>query len=128
MYATDPWRYRKPLLERAWVLQKQCLSVRAIQFGVDQVSWVCRKKECSELQRAVDPCDRSGRPLALFARVADPNTRPLSPWSNANQHWEILLSYYRKRRLRSCKDRPYALQGLSSEIAKERGWHMAHGL
>jgi hypothetical protein len=76
IYVTDPRRYRKPLLERAWVLQEQCLSARTIQFGVNQVSWVCRTKECSELQRAVDPCDRSGRPLALFAQSADPNIYP----------------------------------------------------
>jgi hypothetical protein len=128
MYATDPWRYRKPLLERVWVLQEQRLSTRTIQFGVNQISWVCRTKECSELQRAVGPCDRSGRPLALFTQSADPNTRPYSSWSNFNQHWEILLNCYWKRRLRSCKDRPYALQGLSREFAKERSWHMVHGL
>jgi hypothetical protein len=30
IYVTDPRRYRKPLLERAWVLQEQCLSARTI--------------------------------------------------------------------------------------------------
>jgi hypothetical protein len=128
IYAADPRRYRKPLLERAWVLQEQCLSARTIQFGVNQVSWVCRTKECSELQRAVDPCDRSGRPLAVFTQLANSINQPSSFWSNVKEDWELLLDCYRERRLRSCKDRPYALQGVSSEIAKERGWHMAHGL
>jgi hypothetical protein len=128
MYATDPRRYCKSLLERAWVLQEQCLSARMIQFGVNQVPWVCRTKECSELQRAVDPCDRSGRPLAVFIQLADSTTQPSNFWRIFKEDWKILLNCYRKRRLRSCKDQPYALQGLSSEIAKERGWHMAHGL
>jgi hypothetical protein len=96
MYATDPRRYRKPLLERAGVLQEQCLSAGTIQLSVNQVSWVCRTKECSELQRAVDPCDRSGRPLAVFTQLADPNTRPSSSWSNIKEDWEILLNCYRK--------------------------------
>jgi hypothetical protein len=128
MYAMDPQRYREPLLERAWVLQEQCLSTRTLCFGLNQVSWTCKTTRWSEIPRDADPWNAPKIPLALFTQLVSPTPQPPNPWNRVNKDWETLLDYYTKRRLGSRKDKYAALQGLSSEVAKARRWHMVHGL
>ena len=128
MYAMDPQRYREPLLERAWVLQEQCLSARTLRFGMNCVSWICKTRKRAEIPQDIDQWRSPKNPLALFTRLTSQIFQPFTPLSGADKDWEVLLGYFTARRLRILKDKSAAFQGLSSEIAKARGWHMIHGL
>jgi len=97
---------KKPLSERAWVLQEQLLAPRTVLFMKDQVSWECRTHEASEVFTGGVPERREGSDLTRNsmesppihslkrAMAENPHSYGVSPLQAFWRHWKAIVEDY----------------------------------
>ena len=122
----------RPLYDRAWVMQEQCLSNRLLEFGADQLSWACIEARASEEkpgfgkqllalnQQAYNIFNGTSEFIGMEIMV-HPTPHWIRTW------WNIVLEYS-FRQLTYIFDRFPAIAGLSHLIEQAKSIRMVQGL
>lgn len=124
---------KAPLYERGWVLQEQVLSLRALVFGSDELSWQCltlRDFASERLPIKPIPPRQSYygslyNPVDYGAWVRSPG--PQTP-EQVLEAWYPLIENYSWRQLTYTSDTLLALSGLASRITRLYGFSYLAGL
>jgi hypothetical protein len=112
---------RSPLARRAWTLQEDILSRRAVYVSRDQLYW-----KCQEHFRAEDGLTNpQGGQTATFLSAEG---SPLQTWSWMLNRWRIVVDNYTQRNLFATSDMLPALAGLAGQFQKRTGATYLAGL
>ena len=148
LWATDiaQWGLQRPLYERAWVMQEQCLSRRLLEFNSNSISWKCISSTASEddpslgnygLRKNVR-AGLSGRTERMLTILDDQesigNFKALSSrdLDELSEHWIqtwwSVIEDYTQRDLTYVTDRAAAISGLIDLITEARRTPVAYGI
>lgn len=126
-----------PLYRRAWVLQEQVLSVRAMIFDVDELRWRCLCGEASERSPAWYHADQREKMLnsdpfmglrsCLFLK-SQPKDILNTYGFTLTRIWYLLVRNYSARQLTVMSDVLPALSGISSLFSRMHGYTFLAGL
>lgn len=109
-----------PLLTRAWCLQERLLSVRIVEFTLEEIRWECkteRRCECQEDDKRAAPTRRMQ--VSRLSLAFD---------TNMGQAWPDLVSSYTAMAITYPRDRLPALSGLAHHFYGVKGdLHTASG-
>ncbi|KAI2471527.1 hypothetical protein F4781DRAFT_440170 [Annulohypoxylon bovei var. microspora] len=121
-------RETEPIHSRAWTLQERCLSNRILEFGRNQMRWVCassgRKDGYCDGWKREDQADDCAHVLYIYRELQrdleEMALRGLSAEWIADwirSIWEILVIQYTPRKLSVLMDRSLAISGIAQVFA-----------
>ncbi|CCT61096.1 hypothetical protein [Plenodomus lingam JN3] len=121
------------LHSRAWVMQEQCLSVRAINFGRHEISWNCVSTNISEPRASTSSLvGQSTLPHEFYASLAQPTGKGSNSQVSHNlqnlEFWWKIVQQYSGRDLTVATDKWPAFQGLAFEVARAWKQSLFYGL
>lgn len=109
--------FRRPVNQRAWVMQERFLAPCVLHFGAGQLLWECRQLHACEQYP-------DGLPAAITFGAYDLKTIDLpreadldmSPQLRMYKLWCVLLSTYTRCGLTQAKDKLIALAGIATRV------------
>lgn len=141
----DQWG-PKPLYERAWVMQEQCLSRRILEFEATSISWQCIAGSASEIRPSLQNRELDmtvfyhlNRQVERMLTILDDqelsgnyDSLPHSLLHFFSGHWIQtwwqVIEMYTFRELTYMTDRMAAISGLINLISEARGVPVTYGI